>query len=110
MTYFLAWIIVGVCSYLITKNKRDSLLPRYHLGMAFINKLEEEGALPEGKEITPTYVREMHIGLEMAIGIISVVLSPLTLYKAIKCQFDKNKYLAINKACVKFSKRHGLVF
>lgn len=110
MTYFLAWIIVGFCSYLITKNLRDRVLPKYHLAMHFLEMLEDTPSKYEVEKITPEYVASLHRGLEVMIGICGAIFAPFALWGAFQSLFAKNKYQHIQEACNSFAKRHGMVF
>jgi|SRR5690606_9380244 len=109
MTYFIAWVVIGVCCYYIGKNRRDKYLPKYHAGMLFIQKSGEE----LGEPATPENVVRWSKLVERAIPIIDVVIAPISLFKCVVNLFKKGQsegILRMKSCCDEFVKRHGLVF
>lgn len=109
MTYFIAWIVIGVCCYFIGKNRRDRYLPKYHTGMLFIQRSGEELNEPA----TPENVVRWSKLVESAILIVDVVLAPLSLILCFKKLFTKGPgegILKMKACCDEFAKRNGLVF
>ena len=109
MTYFIAWIVIGVCCYYISKNRRDRYLPKYHLGMLFIQKSGEE----LGEPATPENVVRWSKIMENAILVTNIIIAPISLLLNIKKLFSKGPgegILKMKSCCDEFVKRHGLVF
>lgn len=109
MTYFIAWIVIGVCCYYIGKNRRDKYLPRFHLGMLYLQKNAEELKL----EITPENVVLWSKTVETAVLFIEVIIAPVALIVNIKHMFEKGpseSILRMKSCCDEFSKRNGITF
>jgi hypothetical protein len=109
MTYFIAWIVVGICCYLIGKNRRDKYLPKHHLGMLYLQKNAKELKI----EITPENVALWHKITERVMIIACMVISPVALFFSVKNLFKKGpseNILRMKAYCDEFSKRHGIVF
>lgn len=109
MTYFIAWIVIGVCCYLISKSRRDRYLPKYHSGMLFIQKRGEE----LGEPATPENVVRWSKIIESAILIIDVILAPLSLILCLTKLFKSQPsegILRMKACCDEFVKRHGMTF
>lgn len=109
MTYFIAWIVVGVCCYYISKNRRDRYLPKYHTGMLFIQRSGEE----LGEPATPENVARWSKIVESAILLINIVLAPIELILCFLKLFEKGPsegILKMKSCCDEFAKRHGMVF
>ena len=108
MTYFIAWVVIGVCCYYIGKNRRDKYLPRFHLGMLFIQKNDDLG-----EPATPENVARWSKILENAILVITILIAPISLLLNIKKLFSKGPsegILKMKSCCDEFAKRHGMVF
>jgi hypothetical protein len=109
MTYFIAWIVVGICCYLIGKNRRDKYLPKYHLGMLFLQKNAEELKI----EINPENVVLWSKIVERTMIFVAMLISPIALFFSVKNLFKKGPsegVLRMKACCDEFSKRHGIVF
>ena len=109
MTYFIAWIVIGVCCYYIGKNRRDRYLPKYHTGMLFIQKSGEE----LGEPATPENVVRWSKILEIFTLSVYVTLAPISLIICVKRQLSKGPgegILKMKSCCDEFVKRNGMVF
>lgn len=108
MVYFIAWVVVGVCCYMLNKNRRDKYLPKYHGGMmVLINE--------KRTEVTPERVKACSKLVEWVMITMSVIGAPLcVILEAHRTTFGKKKtmgQIAKYKAvCDEFSKIHGIVF
>lgn len=81
MTYFMAWIIIGVCLFLLNKNAREATLPKYHLALSFIHMLEREyPAEYNSRTFNLDMVKQYDKILPFGLLIISVALAPLILF------------------------------
>lgn len=108
MTYFIAWVVIGVCCYYIGKNRRDRYLPKYHTGMLFLQKNDDLG-----EPATPENVARWSKILENVILVITILIAPISLLLSIKRLFYKGPgegILKMKSCCDEFVKRHGIVF
>jgi hypothetical protein len=107
MTYFIAWIVVGICCYLLDKNRRDRSLPKFHAGMLIL-------ADEKPRDVTPELVKKTSKTVEASALVISILISPVSLYSEVEYLFKKKateaKLAKYKSICDEFSKRHGIVF
>lgn len=109
MTYFIAWVVIGVCCYYIGKNRRDRYLPRFHLGMLYLQRTTGGIKL----EITPQNVVLWSKTMEVTVMFIEVIIAPVALIFNIKHLFEKGpseSILRMKSCCDEFSKRNGITF
>lgn len=84
MSIFLAWVIVGFCSFLIQQNTFNKMLPKYAFGILVAGKLEEEG---KGDAYNPETIKTLDFWVRAMSCLISIIIAPYTLYTSLMASF-----------------------
>lgn len=88
MSIFLAWVIVGFCSFLIQQNTFNKVLPKYAFGILVVGKLEEEC---KGDAYNPETIKTLDFWVRAISCLISIIIAPFTLYQAMMSTFGFNQ-------------------
>ena len=84
MSIFLAWVIVGFCSFLIKQNTFNKVLPKYAFGILVAGKLEDEGG---GDAYNPETIKALDFWVRAISCLVSIIIAPYTLYAAVAATF-----------------------
>jgi hypothetical protein len=104
MIYFLAWVVVGFCSAMITSNKLNQHLGKHGRAIfahVTVNGLDEPLAADEAAFISSK--------VDIAHAIIGVIASPLALYSAIIYTFKPEKFDKFKVVIDEYVKIHGAI-
>ncbi len=106
MSYVLAWIIVGFCSFLINKNNWEKQLGKY--GMAIWAHCRIEG---DTEQLTPDDAIRIRRAQNITAAIFLTALAPFGVWVALRTSFTHNK---INDEVIKvvneYASKHGMIF
>lgn len=111
MNLFLAWVIIGVCCYFLSYNRRVTKYGKFHLGKAFAVEASDifEEIVRDRNASVLKGLQTVNTMVECATLIICVALSPVVLYYNVKRLFVKrtgqdDKFLG---AVAEFEKKYG---
>lgn len=85
MSIFLAWVIVGFCSFLIQQNTLNKVLPKYAFGILVAGRLEDEGK--GGDAYNPETIKALDFWVRAMSCLISIIIAPYSLYTAVLATF-----------------------
>jgi hypothetical protein len=110
MSIFLAWVIVGFCSFLIQQHNFNKVLPKYAFGILVADKIETHG---KGEAYNPDMVAALDFYVRLTAGVISIIIAPFTLYRALMSTFGfrQGKIEKIKKKVDEIVRKRGqLIF
>lgn len=106
MMYVLAWVVIGFCSYLITKNNWERDFGKY--GMAIWAHCRTEGNVTT--QLLPDDAAEIRKVMNITAAALFMVLAPLGVWVAFRSSFDNEKRNEFKVVIDEYVKRHGMIF